>query len=126
MNTVEAGSYAPPERNTLRVERAAQALVGADEDDGAPADLAHLEQRVREVDRPRRRQALDAVEQPRERTRAIAACCALRIFEAATICIALVICAVLLIDRMRRRMSRGWPWLRIRAVTSRATTSSPA
>ena len=37
---------------------------------------------------------------------ASAACCALRIFEAATICIALVICAVLLTDRMRRRMSR--------------------
>ena len=36
-----------------------------------------------------------------------AACCALRIFDAATICIALVICAVLLIDLMRRRKSRG-------------------
>jgi len=35
-----------------------------------------------------------------------AACWALRIFEAATICIALVICAVLLTDLMRRRMSR--------------------
>ena len=34
------------------------------------------------------------------------ACCALRIFDAATICIARVICAVLLIDLMRRRMSR--------------------
>ena len=36
-----------------------------------------------------------------------AACCALRIFDAATICIALVICAVLVIDLMRRRSSRG-------------------
>ena len=36
----------------------------------------------------------------------IAACCALRIFDAATICMALVICAVLLIDLMRRRISR--------------------
>ena len=36
----------------------------------------------------------------------MAACWALRIFEAATICMALVICAVLLIDRMRRRISR--------------------
>ena len=36
-----------------------------------------------------------------------AASCALRIFDAATICIALVICAVLLIDLMRRRSSRG-------------------
>ena len=36
----------------------------------------------------------------------IAACCALRIFDAATICIALVICAVLRIDLMRRRISR--------------------
>jgi hypothetical protein len=35
------------------------------------------------------------------------ACCALRIFDAATICIALVICTVLLIDLIRRRMSRG-------------------
>jgi len=37
---------------------------------------------------------------------AIAACCALRIFEAATICIALVICAVPRIDVMRRRRPR--------------------
>ena len=37
----------------------------------------------------------------------IAACWARRIFEAATICIALVICAVPLMDRMRRRSSRG-------------------
>ena len=36
---------------------------------------------------------------------ASAACWALRIFDAATICIALVICAVLVIERMRRRMS---------------------
>jgi hypothetical protein len=35
-----------------------------------------------------------------------AACCALRILAAATICIALVIWAVFLTDRMRRRMSR--------------------
>src|SRR5246127_500334 len=33
-------------------------------------------------------------------------CCALRILEAATICIALVICAVLLTERIRRRNSR--------------------
>src|SRR4029077_11335821 len=38
---------------------------------------------------------------------ASAASWALRIFEAATICIALVICAVLLMERMRRRKSRG-------------------
>jgi hypothetical protein len=38
---------------------------------------------------------------------AIAACCALRIFDAATICIALVICEVPRIDLMRRRRSRG-------------------
>src|SRR3977135_2440191 len=38
---------------------------------------------------------------------ASAASWALRIFEAATICIALVICAVLLMDRIRRRKSRG-------------------
>jgi hypothetical protein len=31
----------------------------------------------------------------------------LRIFDAATICIALVICAVLLIERILRRKSRG-------------------
>ena len=37
----------------------------------------------------------------------MAACWALRIFDAATICMALVICAVLLIDLIRRRMSRG-------------------
>ncbi len=37
---------------------------------------------------------------------ASAACCALRILAAATICIALVIWAVFLTDRMRRRMSR--------------------
>ncbi len=36
-----------------------------------------------------------------------AACCALRIFDAATICIAFVICAVPPIDLMRRRRSRG-------------------
>src|SRR5262249_47605205 len=36
-----------------------------------------------------------------------AACCALRIFDAATICIARVICEVLPIDLMRRRMSRA-------------------
>ena len=35
-----------------------------------------------------------------------AACCALRIFAAATICIALVIWAVFLTDLIRRRMSR--------------------
>src|SRR2546421_9743306 len=35
-----------------------------------------------------------------------ATCCALRILEAATICIALVIWAVFLTDLMRRRMSR--------------------
>src|SRR3954447_16283672 len=38
---------------------------------------------------------------------ASAASWALRIFDAATICIALVICAVLLMDRIRRRKSRG-------------------
>ena len=38
---------------------------------------------------------------------AMAACCALRIFDAATICIARVIWAVELIERMRRRRSRG-------------------
>ena len=37
---------------------------------------------------------------------ASAACCALRILAAATICIALVIWAVFLTDLMRRRMSR--------------------
>src|SRR5262245_44808004 len=37
----------------------------------------------------------------------IAACWALRIFDAATICIARVICAVVPIDRIRRRMSRA-------------------
>ena len=36
----------------------------------------------------------------------MAAAWALRIFEAATICMALVICAVFLIDLIRRRMSR--------------------
>jgi hypothetical protein len=36
----------------------------------------------------------------------MAASCALRIFEAATICMAFVICAVLSIERMRRRISR--------------------
>ena len=38
---------------------------------------------------------------------AVAASCALRIFDAATICIARVIWAVELIERMRRRRSRG-------------------
>jgi hypothetical protein len=38
---------------------------------------------------------------------AVAACCALRIFDAATICMALVICAVPLTDLMRLRRSRG-------------------
>jgi hypothetical protein len=38
---------------------------------------------------------------------AIAACCVARIFEAATICMALVICAMLVIDLIRRRSSRG-------------------
>ena len=71
------------------------------------AHLAHLEQRMLELERLRRRAALDAIEQPRERRAAIAACCALRIFDAATICMALVICAVPLIDLMRRRRSRG-------------------
>ena len=37
----------------------------------------------------------------------MAASWALRIFDAATICIALVICAVLLMDLIRRRKSRG-------------------
>jgi hypothetical protein len=36
----------------------------------------------------------------------MAATWALRIFEAATICIAFVICDVFLIDLIRRRMSR--------------------
>ena len=50
-----------------------------------------------------------------------AACCALRIFEAATICIALVICEVLLTDLMRRRMSRGLGIThRVRLFTSRS------
>src|SRR5690348_7943222 len=38
---------------------------------------------------------------------ASAASWAFRIFDAATICIALVICAVLLMDLIRRRKSRG-------------------
>ena len=38
--------------------------------------------------------------------KSIAACCALRIFDAATICMAFVIWAVLLMERMRRRSSR--------------------
>ena len=38
---------------------------------------------------------------------AIAASWALRIFEAATICMARVICAVALMDLIRRRRSRG-------------------
>ena len=37
-----------------------------------------------------------------------ALCCALRILDAATICIARVICAVLLMDLMRRRISESW------------------
>src|SRR5689334_11130775 len=37
----------------------------------------------------------------------MAACCALRIFDAATICIAFVICAVPPIDLIRRLRSRG-------------------
>ena len=37
---------------------------------------------------------------------ASATCCAFRIFDAATISIALVICAVFLTDFTRRRMSR--------------------
>jgi hypothetical protein len=49
---------------------------------------------------------LEVVEQAHKRPPFSAACCALRIFEAATICIALVIWAVLLTDRMRRLMSR--------------------
>ena len=91
----------------VAVERAAQALVRADQDDRALADGAHFQQRMREVTGARRRVPLDAVQQVREGPRRSAACCALRIFDAATICIALVICAVLLTDLMRRRMSRG-------------------
>src|SRR6267143_2140940 len=48
-----------------------------------------------------------------------AASWAVRIFEAATICIALVIWAVLLTDLMRRRMSRGL------GITHRAGCSCP-
>jgi hypothetical protein len=50
---------------------------------------------------------LDAVQRRANGPAAIAACCALRIFDAATICIALVICAVPRIDVMRRRRSRA-------------------
>ena len=62
MRIVPAG-----EAEHVAVERAAQALVRRDQDDGALLDLAHLEQRMREVDRARRRLTLDAVEQPGER-----------------------------------------------------------
>jgi hypothetical protein len=70
--------------------------------------LANFEQRVDERHRPARRLALDDVQRPRERTHLTARpSCALRILDAATICIALVIWAVLLTDLMRRRSSRG-------------------
>ena len=58
-----------PSRETehVAVERAAQALVAGDQDDGALPDRAHVEQRMREVDRARRRLPLDAVQQSDER-----------------------------------------------------------
>src|SRR5439155_9134836 len=59
---------------------------------------------------------------------ASACCCALRILEAATICIALVICAVLRIDLIRRRMSCVFAITnyRLQTVGRGAAVSSPS
>ena len=106
--TVVAGSNWATSAKQVAVERAAQALVRADQDHGAFANFAHCPASGW-VKSPAvsRRVTLDAIQQS-ERTAAWSArlSCALRIFDAATICIALVICAVLLTDLMRRRMSR--------------------
>src|SRR5262249_20804654 len=46
----------------VAVQRAAQALVRGDQNDGALLDRTHLQQRMLEIDRPRRRLPLDAIE----------------------------------------------------------------
>ena len=107
MNRVVAGSNCAATRNRLRIERPAQPFVRADEDHRALANFAHLQQRMGEIAGVSRSVPLDAIQQLRERPRHQRACCALRIFDAATICIARVICAVLVIDLMRRRIHEG-------------------
>src|SRR5208337_4841027 len=84
----------------------AQALIGGDENYCSFADVALFQQRMTELTHPGRRFALNAVQQIGERAPCQRRLLRLRIFDAATICIAFVICAVLLMDRMRRRKSR--------------------
>ena len=58
-----------PSRQTehVAVERAAEALVACDQNDGALLDGAHLQQRMLEIDRPRRRLPLHAIQEAEER-----------------------------------------------------------
>ena len=90
----------------IRIQRAGQSLVGADDDHQFLLHFADLEKRMQLRIGPllAAKQARDSSARSRAGPRA-RCCCALRIFDAATICIALVICAVLRIDLIRRRMS---------------------
>src|SRR2546429_9701437 len=61
------GVVLPHEPKQIAVERAAQALVGRDQNDRPLSDLAHVQQRMPEIEPPCRRLALDTVEQRHER-----------------------------------------------------------
>ena len=95
----------------VRVERAGQSPVGRDQDDGAVADLPLLQAAGMPAPRPielQRGQVGDhALRVARRRAAGQHRCCARRIFDAATISIARVICEILRTLRMRRRISRG-------------------
>ena len=99
----ELGRFA----HQVGVEAAAQALVGADQDDAPGGRIALFEKGMAEIPRsPPPVCPAPCSSDWRTGRPASAACWALRILEAATICIALVIWAVFLTDLMRRRMSR--------------------
>ena len=100
---VKLGGFA----HQAAVEAAAEALVGADDNDATLRAVALLEQRMAEVFAGWRQARQHFVHQVGHKgVRPGRPCCALRILDAATICIALVIWAVFLTDLMRRRMSR--------------------
>src|SRR5207244_9599884 len=61
------GVVLPHEPKQIAVERAAQALVGRDQNDRPLSDGAHLQQRMPEIEPPCRRLALDTIEQLHER-----------------------------------------------------------
>jgi hypothetical protein len=90
----------------IAVKRSAKTLIGGDENDGTLPDLALFEQRMGEIAQARGGFPLDAVKQMHEWTSGERPLLDFRIFDAATICMARVICAVLPMERILRCNSR--------------------